>query len=285
MKLMRVGERGAERPAVMREDGQVADVSQVVTDYDSRFFEGGGVDALRRLMDSGAELPLVDLAKTRTGACIPQPSNILCIGLNYSDHADEVGAEWPEEPIVFNKAPNTVIGPFDDVWMPRGDVQVDWEVELSVVIGKPARYLPSPEDAPAHIAGYCISNDVSERVAQLQRGGQWVKGKSFETFNPCGPWLVTPDELEPDDLDLSLSLNDEVVQSSSTKQMIFGVHYLVWYLSQFMVLDTGDLINTGTPAGVGLGMTPPRFLNAGDVMELTISGLGQQRQRCVPRPD
>lgn len=281
MRLLRVGAPGATRPAVLADDGRVLDVSSGVSDYDERFFGSGGIGRLRALL-SGERLPEIDLEHERVAACVARPSQVLCIGLNYRDHAQEVGADLPEEPIVFNKAPSTVVGPYDDVLLPPGAAEVDWEVELGVVIGRTARYLPSVEEARAHIAGYCISNDVSERFAQLRRGGQWVKGKSFETFNPCGPWLVTADEVDPSDLELTLTVDGEVMQSSSTKQLIFDTDYLVWYLSQFMVLLPGDLINTGTPGGVGMSRQPPRFLESGNVVELAITGLGTQRQRCVP---
>jgi 2-keto-4-pentenoate hydratase/2-oxohepta-3-ene-1,7-dioic acid hydratase in catechol pathway len=206
---------------------------------------------------------------------------VVCIGLNYADHATESGSDMPAEPVVFFKAPNTVVGPNDDVLLPVGGDKTDWEIELGVVIGSEARYLPNADAAAKVIAGYTISNDVSERAFQLERGGQWVKGKSCETFNPLGPWLVTPDEIaDPQSLDLWLTVNGESVQNSTTANMIFGVDYLVWYLSQFMVLEPGDLINTGTPAGVGLGLHPPRYLRPGDVMELGITRLGRQRQQC-----
>ena len=221
----------------------------------------------------------------RVGSPIPRPGKIICIGLNYADHAAESGMPVPEEPIVFFKASNTLVGPNDDVHIPRKSKKTDWEVELGVVVGAECRYLNSPEDAWERISGFVISNDVSEREFQLERGGQWVKGKSCETFNPCGPWLVTPDELKDvQQLSMRLSVNGELIQSGSTSTMIFDVPYLLWYLSQFMVLDPGDLINTGTPPGVGMGMNPPQFLQVGDVMELEIEGLGGQRQSCIAAP-
>ena len=269
----------------MSEDGRILDVSHAFQDFDETFFSTGGVARLRSLVESQSNLlPEVDTDEVRTGPCIARPHQVICLGLNYRDHADEVGEDAPNEPIVFNKAPNTVVGPFDDVCIPPGQVQVDWEVELSIVISRRCRYLASPDEASNYIAGYCISNDVSERVFQLQRGGQWVKGKSFETFNPCGPWLATPDEVDPRALELRLWVNGELMQSATTKQMIFDVDYTIWYLSQFMVLMPGDLINTGTPPGVGMAMDPPRFLSPGDVMELEITGLGSQRQTCIPAP-
>lgn len=282
MKMLRVGPVGEERPAVMTDDGRTLDVSARIRDYDEGFFASGGLDRLRTLAAGGADgFPEVDLDQERVGACIARPSQVLCIGLNYADHAAESGLEVPAEPVVFNKAPNTVVGPNDDVLIPPGSTKTDWEVELGVVIGRRARYLPDESAALDVVAGYCISNDVSEREYQIERGGQWVKGKSCETFNPCGPWLVTPDEVgDVQNLAMRLRLNGETVQDGNTRTMVFSVAHLVWYLSRFMVLEPGDLINTGTPPGVGLGMSPPHFLVDGDVMELEIEGLGHQRQRC-----
>jgi len=221
----------------------------------------------------------------RIGAPIARPHQIVCIGLNYADHAAESGMPIPDEPIVFNKSPNTLVGPRDEIRIPRGSEKTDWEVELGVVIGSECRYLESPEEAWSRIAGLVVSNDVSEREFQLERGGQWVKGKSCETFNPCGPWLVTLDDI-PDvrQLAMWLDINGERQQTGSTATMIFEVPFLVWYLSQFMVLEPGDLINTGTPPGVGMGKSPQRFLVAGDVVELGIEHLGAQRQACIPAP-
>jgi 2-keto-4-pentenoate hydratase/2-oxohepta-3-ene-1,7-dioic acid hydratase in catechol pathway len=281
MKLLRVGAPGEERPCVLRSDDVIVDVSAYVSDYDGEFFASGGIERLRDVLTATADAPVVVPGDARCGAPIVRPSKVVCIGMNYADHAAESGNEPPPEPIVFLKAPNTVVGPDDDVLLPVGGVKTDWEIELGVVIGAQARYLPDPQAADAVIAGYTISNDVSERAFQLERGGQWVKGKSCETFNPLGPWLVTPDEVgDPHQLDVWLAVNGERVQNSTTANMIFGVHHLVWYLSQFMVFEPGDLLNTGTPAGVGLGLRPPRFLRPGDVMELGITGLGRQRQHC-----
>jgi 2-keto-4-pentenoate hydratase/2-oxohepta-3-ene-1,7-dioic acid hydratase in catechol pathway len=280
MKLLRVGPPHNERPCLLRSDGAMVDVSDRVTDYNGAFFAGGGVEQLREL-DIEGDARVVP-AGTRIAAPITKPSKVVCIGLNYADHAAESGSEIPPEPVVFFKAPNTVVGPNDDVLIPIGGEKTDWEIELGVVMGAQARYLPDTEAAADVIAGYVISNDVSERAFQLERGGQWVKGKSCETFNPLGPWLVTPDEVgDPHQLDVWLAVNGERLQDSTTANMVFSVHHLVWYLSQFMVLEPGDLINTGTPAGVGLGLKPPRYLQPGDVMELGITGLGQQRQCCV----
>lgn len=222
------------------------------------------------------------VAEERWAAPIARPGKVVCIGLNYRDHAAETGAELPAEPVVFMKDPDTVVGPFDDVLIPRGSVKTDWEVELGVVIGQEARYLDSVEEAAACIAGYVLSHDVSEREFQLERGGQWDKGKSCETFNPCGPWFVPADEVaDPQALRLWLKVNGETMQDGSSADMVFPVHEVVRYLSHFMVLRPGDLVNTGTPAGVGLGQRPPRYLRAGDVVELGIDGLGTARQRMV----
>jgi 2-keto-4-pentenoate hydratase/2-oxohepta-3-ene-1,7-dioic acid hydratase in catechol pathway len=283
VRLLRVGEVGRERPCVFREDGTVVDVSSLVDDYDGAFLAGGGVDRLRDALTGAADLPEVDLAEERVGPCVARPPKIVCIGLNYSDHAAESGQPVPQEPVVFFKAPNTVVGPYDEVRIPRGSEKADWEVELAIVIGQEGRYLPDEAAALDIVAGYAISHDVSERAFQLERGGQWVKGKSCETFNPLGPWLVTPDEAgDVQGLSLSLSLNGETMQEGTTADMIFPVAHLVHYLSQFMVLEPGDVINTGTPAGVG--MARQRYLRPGDVTELEIAGLGRQRQRFVPAP-
>ncbi len=279
MKLLRVGEFGRERPAVMMPDGRVLDVSAHVRDYDGSFFEGGGVQKLRKVLDSGP--PPIDMVGRRIGAPIARPWKVIGIGLNYEDHARESGSPIPKEPVVFMKASNSVVGPYDTVLLPRGGGKTDWEVELGVVIGRTARYLPDEAAAAGCIAGYCVSNDVSERTFQLERGGLWDKGKSCETFSPLGPWLVTPEEIpDPQNLELWLDVNGRRMQSGNTRTMIFGVRYLVWYLSQMMVLEPGDVITTGTPPGVGLGMKPPRYLRDGDVMELGVEGLGRQRQVC-----
>lgn len=283
MRFARIGQPGQETPVVMVGDGTYVDISDLTADIDGDFLADVDVAALESLVARAVDAGAAELlAGQRIGAPFARPHQVLCIGLNYADHAEESGMAIPEEPIVFNKAPNTVVGPFDDVVVPRGSVKTDWEVELGIVIGARARYLASPEDAWGHIAGFTLVNDVSERAFQLERGGQWVKGKSCETFNPCGPWLVTPDEI-PDvhDLGMWLDVNGQRRQTGSTRTMIFDVPYVVWYLSQFMVLEPGDLINTGTPPGVGLGMTPPTFLAVGDVMELGIDQLGTQRQRLV----
>ena len=283
VQLLRVGEAGRERPCVRREDGTVVDVSSLVDDYDGAFLAGGGVERLGGELSSHPDLPVVDTESERIGPCIARPPKVVCIGLNYVDHAEESGQDVPTEPVVFFKAPNTVVGPYDDVHIPRTSEKTDWEVELGVVIGSTARYLPDEAAAAGVIAGYTVSHDVSERAFQLERGGQWVKGKSCETFNPLGPWLVTPDEVgNVQKLSMSLTVNGETMQDGSTADMIFSAAHVVWYLSQFMVLEPGDLINTGTPAGVG--MARQRYLRDGDVTELEVEGLGRQRQRFVPAP-
>ncbi|MFG2075988.1 fumarylacetoacetate hydrolase family protein [Nonomuraea maritima] len=276
MKLLRVGPVGHERPVVMDATGNLRDIGE--PEIDGAFLASGGVERVRDALERGA-LPVVDAEGLRVGAPIARPGKIVCIGLNYRDHAAESGAEVPAEPVVFMKASNTLVGPYDEVLVPRGSVKTDWEVELAVVIGKQARYLGSREEALGVIAGYAVANDVSEREFQLERGGQWDKGKSCETFNPLGPWLVTPDEIgDPQDLPLRLWVNGEQRQDGSTKDMIFDVAEVVRYLSQFMVLEPGDLINTGTPAGVAMGIPGQPYLRAGDVVELEIGGLGRQRQ-------
>jgi 2-keto-4-pentenoate hydratase/2-oxohepta-3-ene-1,7-dioic acid hydratase in catechol pathway len=280
---MRIGPAGAERPVVRIDDATYVDVSDVVRDYDEAFFADGGVELLRETVAArvGAGV-LGSFAGERIGAPIARPHQILCIGLNYSDHAAETGQQVPSEPILFTKSPNTLVGPYDDVRIPRGATKTDWEVELGIVIGRQASYLASPEEARDVIAGWCVVNDVSERSFQLERGGQWSKGKSCATFNPAGPWLVTPDEV--DDvlgLDMWLDVNGVRRQTGTTRTMVFDPFVIVHYLSQFLVLEPGDLINTGTPPGVGMGHDPQIWLQPGDVMELGIAGLGAQRQNVV----
>ncbi|GAA1042315.1 fumarylacetoacetate hydrolase family protein [Virgisporangium ochraceum] len=274
MKLARVGEPGAERPVAVLDDGRLVDLSSVTTDIDPAFVAAvaaGNGPALDGL-------PTVEAG--RYGPPLNRPGKIVCIGMNYHRHAAEVGAPTPTEPVVFMKAPDTIVGPDDTVLVPRNSVKTDWEVELGVVIGRTARYLGSPEEALEHVAGYVLSHDVSEREFQLDRGGQWDKGKNCETFNPLGPWLVTADEVgDPQTLGLRLWVNGEAKQNGTTADMVFGVGEIVRYLSQFMTLYPGDLINTGTPAGVALGQPDPKpYLKAGDVVELEIDGLGRQRQ-------
>ncbi|HTD93909.1 MAG TPA: fumarylacetoacetate hydrolase family protein [Chitinophagaceae bacterium] len=280
MRLIRFGERGQERPGVMDKDGNRKDLSGKFRDWDRDFFNQGGMTALAEQLKDASGLPLVP-HDARWASCVARPGKVICIGLNYSDHAAESGMPIPAEPIVFQKGANTVVGPYDQVLIPRKSEKTDWEVELGVVIGKETRYLDSIEDAKACIAGYCISHDVSERAFQLERGGQWTKGKSCDNFNPLGPFLVTPDEIKDvHNLDMSLQVNGKQMQTGNTKNMIFDCFYLVHYLSQFMTLEAGDMISTGTPPGVGLGMKPAQYLKEGDLVELTIEGLGMQMQVC-----
>lgn len=280
MKLCRFGNNGSERPGVVI-DGVRRDCSVHFEDWNHAFFATDGMDRLASLLAGNAQdLPPVPEAE-RWAACVARPGKVVCVGLNYRDHAEEAGMEIPTEPILFMKAANTVVGPYDNIQIPRKSTKTDWEVELGFVIDRDARYLESPETAGEHIAGYCISHDVSEREFQLERGGQWVKGKSCDTFNPLGPYLVSPDEI--DDvmrLPMTLSVNDQQMQNGNTQTMIFDVNYLVYYISQFMTLEAGDLISTGTPPGVGMGLKPQRFLVAGDEVVLSIDGLGTQRQVC-----
>lgn len=281
MQLIRWGAVGAERPGVML-DGIRHDCSAHVADYTPAFFREEGISVLRALIAGGVSLPRVP-DDARWGACLPRPGKVVCIGLNYTDHAAEIGAKAPREPIVFLKGSNTVVGPYDDVLIPRLSQKTDYEVELGIVIGRDARYLESVDAAPAHIAGYCIVHDVSEREFQVERGGQWTKGKSCDTFAPTGPWMVTPDEIpNVSALSLELDVNGERRQAGSTASMIFDPCFLVHYLSQFMTLEAGDLVATGTPAGVGMARKPPAFLAAGDVVELRVQHLGVQRQVFRP---
>jgi 2-keto-4-pentenoate hydratase/2-oxohepta-3-ene-1,7-dioic acid hydratase in catechol pathway len=277
MRLARIGSPGVERPVVSERAGPWLDLSPVTSDITGAWLSDGPAQ-LRSILggDRLVEVGGVD----RFGPPLARPGKIVCIGRNYREHANETQSEIPTEPIVFLKTAATVIGPDDDVLVPRGSTKTDWEVELAVVIGRQARYLDSPDSAAPLIAGYAISNDVSEREFQLERGGQWDKGKNCETFNPFGPWLLTADEVaDPQQLGLRLWVNGVQRQGGSTRDMIFGVHHLVWYVSQFMVLEPGDVINTGTPAGVAMGLPDTPYLRAGDVVEIEIDGLGRQRQR------
>ncbi len=285
MQLMRIGPAGGEKPVVRIDDVSYVDVSDVVVDFNEAFF-GAGLEPLRSVVaERTAAGQITAFGGERVGAPIGRPHQLLCIGLNYSDHAAESGMPLPAEPIVFNKSPNTLIGPHDRVHIPRTSQKCDWEVELGIVIGKRAQYLEDEAAALDAIAGYVLVNDVSERAFQLERGGQWVKGKSAQTFNPCGPWLATADEIEDvGTLGLWLDVNGERRQTGSTANMLFGPAFIVHHLSQFMVLEPGDLINTGTPAGVGMGFDPPVYLAPGDVMELGIDGLGAQRQDVIAAP-
>ncbi len=282
MKLIRFGTPGREKPGLLLADGARVDASAFGSDWDEGFLGGGGLARLAAwAREHGARAPRVPDGE-RLGPPIGRPSKIVCIGLNYADHARETGAKIPDEPIIFFKATTALSGPDDDLVLPRGSVKTDWEVELAVVIGRRARYV-TREDALAHVAGYALHNDYSERQDQIERGGQWSKGKSHDTYAPLGPFLATPDEIgDPHDLPMWLTVNGETRQKSSTKEMVFGVGELVSYLSRFMTLLPGDVISTGTPAGVGMGFRPPVFLKAGDLVELGIEGLGRQRQKVVP---
>ena len=281
MKLIRFGERGNERPGVLRPDGERIDVSAFGEDWNEEFFDTNGLARLESWLEEHAEsCPTVD-ATARLGSCVARPSKIICIGLNYAKHARETGAAIPEQPVVFFKASTALCGPNDDIVIPPGSHKTDWEVELALVIGQRASYV-SEEHALEYVAGYALHNDYSERAWQIERGGQWVKGKSFDTFAPIGPFLATRDEiLDPHQLRLWLTVNGESLQDSNTSDLVFGIPALVSYLSQFMTLLPGDVVSTGTPAGVGLGLDPPRYLKPGDVVELGIDGLGKSRQLAV----
>ncbi|AJT66876.1 fumarylacetoacetate hydrolase family protein [Streptomyces chattanoogensis] len=281
MKLLRVGPVGTERPALLDESGTLRDLSGLVTDINGALLADDEALARIRAAASSGELPALDASGLRTGAPVAGIGKVVCIGLNYHDHARETGAATPEEPIIFMKAPDTVVGPDDTVLIPRGSEKTDWEVELAVVIGRTARYLESDEQALAAVAGYAVAHDVSERAFQIERGGQWDKGKNCETFNPLGPWLVTADEVpDPQSLGIRLWVNGDLKQDGTTADQIFPVAEVVRYVSQFMTLYPGDVINTGTPAGVAMGRPEPKpYLRAGDVVELEIDGLGHQRQR------
>ncbi len=277
MKLIRVGSPGQEVPAIEIE-GKRFDVSDWFKDYDETFFESGGIEQLQEfILEKLEELPVI-LNDLRLGCPVARPSKIVCIGLNYIDHARETGAVPPTEPVVFLKSTTAIVGPCDDIVIPKNSTKTDWEVELAVVIGKKATYV-SEAEAMDYVAGYCLHNDVSERAFQLERGGTWDKGKGCDTFAPLGPWLVTKDEVpDVNNLRLWLTLNGEMMQDGSTSNLIFNIPVIVSYVSQFMTLLPGDIISTGTPAGVGLGMTPPVYLKDGDVVELGIDGLGTARQ-------
>lgn len=278
MKLVRHGDRGLEKPGLLHDDGTIRDLTGHVPDVSGTALTDGGLNKLRSIRHD--KLPIVPEG-TRLGPCVGTTGKFICVGLNYSDHARETGKEVPPEPIIFMKATSAISGPNDDIVLPRGSLKTDWEIELAVVIGATAKYVPQME-AMAHVAGFAVTNDVSERAFQSERSGQWTKGKSCDSFGPLGPWLVTRDEIpEPQDLPMWLTVNGETMQSGSTRTMVYGVSFLVSYLSQFMSLQPGDVIATGTPPGVGLGMKPPRFLKAGDVVELGIRGLGAQRQLVV----
>ena len=278
MKLLRFGPGGQEKPGILDADGNVRDVSAHVADFAGPTVSLDALEALRQI--DPASLPIVN-DPGRIGSCLANVPNFFCVGLNYAKHAAETGAEPPKEPIIFSKASSALSGPFDPVIIPRGSEKGDWEVELGVVIGRECLYV-SEADALDYVAGYCTINDVSERAFQIERGGQWIKGKSAPTFGPTGPYLVTADEVgDPQNLDVKLTLNGEVVQDSNTSDMIFTVAQCISHMSQFMKLVPGDIIATGTPSGVGMGMKPQRFLRPGDVMEVEVVGLGAQRQETT----
>ena len=278
MKLLRVGPPGRERPGIIDPNGEPRDVSDLIDDWDGLALDDVVLNQLRKI--DLTTLPSLDPAE-RIGPCVTGVGKFVCIGLNYADHAAETGADVPAEPVIFFKATSAICGPDDKLEIPRRSEKTDWEVELGVVIGKEAKYV-SEADALDYVAGYCVVHDVSERAFQLEGTGQWVRGKSADTFGPIGPWLVTRDEVEdPQNLSMWLDVNGEKMQRGSTATMVFGVSHLICYLSQYMSLQPGDIISTGTPPGVGLSMTPPRFLRAGDVVTLGIEGLGTQRQVCI----
>jgi 2,4-diketo-3-deoxy-L-fuconate hydrolase len=281
MKLIRFGERGREKPGLLLNDGTRVDISGSGLDYDESFFAADGLSRLQQwFAKSGPEAPCVN-PSVRWGAPICRPSKIVCIGLNYTDHAKEAGLEMPAEPVLFMKATSSLVGPNDPVIIPKGSTKLDWEVELAFIIGKEARYV-SKESANGHVAGYALHNDYSERAFQLERAGQWVKGKSADTFAPLGPFVATPDEIgDPSRLAMWLKVNGTIRQKGTTANMIFDVPALLSYVSQFMTLLPGDVVSTGTPPGVGLGMKPPQYLAAGDVVELGIEKLGESQQKVV----
>ncbi len=278
MKLLRVGPKGAETPAILDAEGQIRDLSAHLDDIAG---PTASIDSLMKIAGINLDdLPVIENV-SRIGPCLASVPNFFCVGLNYAKHAAETGAQKPAEPILFNKATSSLSGPNDEVIIPRGSEKTDWEVELGVIIGREALYV-SEDDALDYVAGYCTINDVSERAFQAERGGQWIKGKSAVSFGPVGPYFVTADEVEdPQNLKVSLKLNGETMQDSNTSDMIFTVREIVSYMSQFMKLMPGDIIATGTPEGVGLGMKPQRFVKPGDVMEVSVEGLGDQRQTCV----
>jgi len=278
MKLLRYGPSNQEKPGMLAADGQVFDLSGIIPDLAGEALLPESMEKLRNL--DVARLPEVQ-GEPRIGRCVAGVGKFICIGLNYSDHAKEAGMAIPAEPVIFMKAPSSICGPNDDIVTPRGSTKMDWEVELGVVIGRPGKYVEETE-ALSHVAGYCVINDLSERAFQLDGTGQWVKGKSADTFGPIGPWLVTPDEVpDPQNLEMWLEVDGHRYQNGSTRTMIFGVAYLISYVSGFMSLQTGDIISTGTPPGVGFGLKPPVYLRVGNRMQLGINGLGQQSQTVV----
>ena len=282
MKLIRFGTIDKEKPGVLLPDGTKLDVSAFVSDYNEDFFGDHGIEKLQTWLDKNQDLCPIIEDTIRWGAPLARPSKIVCVGLNYAKHAAESGMEVPQEPVLFFKATSAIVGPFDNIIIPKGSTKTDWEVELAVVIGKTASYV-SEKNAMNHIAGYVLHNDVSERAFQIERSGQWVKGKSCDTFAPLGPFIATKDEItDPNNLNLWLKLNGVIMQNSSTSDFIFNIQHVVSYISQFMTLLPGDVISTGTPFGVGLGLTPPKYLKSGDIVELGIEHLGVSRQVCKP---
>ena len=279
MKIARLGKFGSEKPAIVISDTEAVFVDDVVADFNRETLTNGAIEKLKKLDLSSR--PKVKISDYRLGSPVARPTKAICVGLNYAKHAKESGAEPPKEPVIFMKAPDTVIGGFDDIVIPPNSVKTDYEVEICVVIGKDALYLESPANAKDHILGYTISQDVSERHWQIERSGQWVKGKSFPTFNPVGPWIVTADEFDPSDVRLWSTVDGEKRQDSKTSDMIFGIDHCVWYISQFMELKAGDIINTGTPEGVGMGHKPEKYLKPGQVVETGIDGLGTIKSNVV----
>ena len=280
MKLIRFGAINEEKPGVFLANGTKLDVSAFGHDYDEAFFGENGIEKLQDWLKNNQDSCPIVGNDVRLGPPLMRPSKIVCVGLNYAQHAAESGMDVPEEPVLFFKATSAIVGPNDPIIIPKGSEKTDWEVELAIVIGKKASYV-SEKDALNHVAGYVLHNDVSERAFQLERSGQWVKGKSCDTFAPIGPFIATPDEIgDPNNLNLWLTLNGEQMQNSSTSDFIFNIQHVVSYISQYMTLLPGDIISTGTPFGVGLGLTPPRYLQDGDIMELGIEGLGVSKQMC-----
>jgi 2-keto-4-pentenoate hydratase/2-oxohepta-3-ene-1,7-dioic acid hydratase in catechol pathway len=280
MKLVRYGPPGREKPGIVDKEGRIRDLSRVVPDIAGDALTASGLAKIRKAKID--RLPLVK-GRPRLGPCVGGTRHYIAIGLNYADHAAESGAPIPKEQIIFSKPPSCICGPNDNIITPKGSSKLDWEVELGIVIGRRARYIASEDDALGYVAGYCVCNDVSERHFQLERSGQWMKGKGCETFGPIGPWMVTRDEIrDPQNLGMWLTVNGETRQKGNTKTMIFGVAHLVWYCSQFFIMEPGDVITTGTPPGVGLGMKPPQYLQPGDEVRLGIDGLGEQHQKVVP---
>ena len=279
MKLARLGKFGFEKPAIVVSETEAVFVDDVVADFNRETLSNGAIDKLKKLDLSSR--PKVKVADYRLGSPVARPTKAICVGLNYAKHAKEAGAEPPQEPVIFMKAPDTVIGGFDDIVIPPNSVKTDYEVEICVVIGKEALYLESPAKAKEHILGYTISQDVSERHWQIERSGQWMKGKSFPSFNPIGPWIVTADDFNPHDVRLWTTVDGEKRQDSRTSDLIFGIDHCIWYISQFMELKAGDIINTGTPEGVGMGFKPEKYLKAGQVVETGIDGLGIIKSNVV----